>query len=428
MTEVETLTPLLPDDIMVEVLSWLPARSLGRSSCVSKCWNSLIRSRRFIEMHLRRGFDTVDRLRLLYSPYPPDSSYSINFAFSIKCGDISKSFECVSDANVEWLTHPTWHYWPSLFDGSCHPPPDYFLSFAGCCNGLLCFAKCTNWFRNEFQAFLWNPATGALSWVSEENVAAEDVWDDETRPGPEELPISFRFGFGYDSVADDYKIVRLLEYYVDSDEYTRLTRMEVLSVGTNTLRRFEVRARGEFLSDKVVFLNGSLHWLLSRQLPSKAALEYFVLRFNLETEKMDEVAIQFPEAADSGPLISGAWGLRVLDGRLHVMVEYQKRPEETESEMWVLEECASSWTMKLSMPHDLGATAGRNTLYVSTDGGVLVEGRLGDLAMCDLEKQSFQKISFPDSWKLERFHYKLVFVESLISPFHVPNPNWRFEG
>uniref|UniRef100_A0A7N0VJ57 F-box domain-containing protein n=1 Tax=Kalanchoe fedtschenkoi TaxID=63787 RepID=A0A7N0VJ57_KALFE len=428
MGELETLTPLLPDDILVEILLWLPVKSLGRSSLVSKCWNSLIQSRRFVENHLRRGFDIEERKRLLYSPSPPAS------AFSIKCGDLSKSLECVSDANVAWLTQPAWPDWPSLFDWS-RRPPNSFIGFAGCCNGLLCFPMWTNWSRNELQGYLWNPATGALGWVSEENVAAVDVWDDETRPGPEDCPVSFRYGFGYDSVADDYKITRLMEYYVDSDEDTSLTRMEVLSVGSNTLRRFEVRARGEFLSDNVVFVNGSLHWLLNRQLPSQAAVEYFVLRFNLETEKMDEVAIQFPEAADSGgPLISGAWSLRVLDGRLHVMVEYQKRllEEITESEMWVLEECgvetSYSWTKKLSLPYDLAETVGYNPLYVSRDGGVLVEGCLGDLAMCDLEKQTSEKIFFPDSWILSRFQSKLVYVESLISPFHIPNPNWRFEG
>uniref|UniRef100_A0A7N0UXY2 F-box domain-containing protein n=1 Tax=Kalanchoe fedtschenkoi TaxID=63787 RepID=A0A7N0UXY2_KALFE len=229
------LTPLLPDDIMVDILSRLPVRSLAWSRCISKCWKSLFQSIRFIELHMHRGYDTEDRLRLLFSPYPPR------------------------------LVHQVRRY------------------------------------QYEFETH------------GRRYKVARDICD-ETLPGFEVRPLGLKFGlgFGYDSAADDYKIVR---HWTFEDEVDGFAHVDFLSVGSHTLRRFQERIRGELESVYGLY-------------KSKAEAEYCILRFNLGTEKLDEIAVQIPDKtdADGEVLISQDWDLRVLDERLHVVVGYELGP------------------------------------------------------------------------------------------------------
>ncbi|KAG5603638.1 hypothetical protein H5410_025130 [Solanum commersonii] len=44
------------DDMVFEILTWLPAKSLMRFNCVSKSWNSLIRyDLNFVNLHIARS-------------------------------------------------------------------------------------------------------------------------------------------------------------------------------------------------------------------------------------------------------------------------------------------------------------------------------------------------------------------------------------
>ncbi|KAK7259382.1 hypothetical protein RIF29_24989 [Crotalaria pallida] len=47
--------PLLIDDLIIEILSWLPVKSLLQFRCVCKTWKSLISNPNFVKLHLRRS-------------------------------------------------------------------------------------------------------------------------------------------------------------------------------------------------------------------------------------------------------------------------------------------------------------------------------------------------------------------------------------
>nr|XP_020146757.1 putative F-box protein At2g02030 [Aegilops tauschii subsp. strangulata] len=46
---------LLPEDTIFEILSWLPAKSLCRSRCVSKKWHTLVSNQAFVAVHSSRA-------------------------------------------------------------------------------------------------------------------------------------------------------------------------------------------------------------------------------------------------------------------------------------------------------------------------------------------------------------------------------------
>uniref|UniRef100_A0A7N0TQ79 F-box domain-containing protein n=1 Tax=Kalanchoe fedtschenkoi TaxID=63787 RepID=A0A7N0TQ79_KALFE len=234
MLQGDTLTPSLPDDIIFDILSRLPVRSATRFESVCKCWHSLIRSRIFIEMHLRSGLQTIDRLQLWFSVHP--------CGFLFRYRNIVRSLNFVTQKNVVWLAPSSS---PNLY--SLFLPPPYscrsvYNFFMGSCNGLLCFNLQGRSMLN-LQPFMWNPATGAFRFMSEDDVSAVDVCDKT----PLKLKGScfiFCYGFGYDSSIDDYKIVRLVQY----SNRESLLLVDLLAVGGNKLRRFQFPLRADIRS------------------------------------------------------------------------------------------------------------------------------------------------------------------------------------
>ncbi|GAA0185579.1 hypothetical protein LIER_32867 [Lithospermum erythrorhizon] len=67
---------LLPDDLIVEILSWLPPKCAGRCKVVCKLWQAIIQSRHFIEQHMQRQDYIVVYPPTRLSPplpvWPPD--------------------------------------------------------------------------------------------------------------------------------------------------------------------------------------------------------------------------------------------------------------------------------------------------------------------------------------------------------------------
>ncbi|KAM1414725.1 hypothetical protein ACFX2I_006471 [Malus domestica] len=52
----------LPSELIHEILSWLPVKSLRRFECVSKPWRSLIANPKFITMHFNKAIKDKDTL------------------------------------------------------------------------------------------------------------------------------------------------------------------------------------------------------------------------------------------------------------------------------------------------------------------------------------------------------------------------------
>ncbi|KAM5586316.1 F-box/kelch-repeat protein [Rosa sericea] len=141
------------DDLIAEILSRLPAKSLLRFRCVCKSWLALISDPYFARKHISTY---ISRLKLLVTVNP---TRSIDFEAILKDDD-RVGYTVLPEAPRLWVL--------------------------GSCNGLIC--------REEDEGgdlILWNPSTR------------------DTYKLPEQIKTRHRqfFGFGYDSTNEDYKVI-----------------------------------------------------------------------------------------------------------------------------------------------------------------------------------------------------------------------------
>ncbi|XP_057521881.1 F-box protein CPR1-like [Amaranthus tricolor] len=174
---------ILPTDIITLIISKLPVKSLCRFKCVSKSWNSLICDPHFLILNLVHSLSSNKRLLI------------INYGTHLD----SMSFDMGTNFEAKFLKR---------FDFPTHFSSGYDVSIVGSCNGLIALS-----FKNLdnpllIDVVLWNPCSNTHFVLPSESLSSDDLGTDYT---------GFSFGFGYDYVSDDYKIVRIVDYFVNHD-------------------------------------------------------------------------------------------------------------------------------------------------------------------------------------------------------------------
>lgn len=224
------IKPVLPHEILLEILSRVPVKDLMRSRCVSKSWNSLVFDPTFIKLHLQRS--------------SKNSHILITFVnHHVDYGDLIQMIRGAQPCSIHGLLeNPS-----SIVDGCLN----YGYHVMGVCNGLVCLFD--EYFVDDISKFglkFWNPTTRLMSGRFE---LSPDLQHFKS------------FGFGYDDWSDTYKVVQLF-----LDVKSQKTEVKVYCLGdtcwTNILtctafpiRRFE---NGRFVS-------GTINWLALRKFDSK---------------------------------------------------------------------------------------------------------------------------------------------------------------
>ncbi|XP_062017006.1 F-box protein CPR1-like [Rosa rugosa] len=155
----------LPEDVIVNILSWLPVKSLIRFTSVSKRFRSIIL---FDPKFARSQFKAACQLktlgrRLLFSTDTPQlESLDLDAPWF---GDIS---------SVRKLSFPL-------------KEPAFDVRLLGSCNGLVFVAVVV---CDDFKLYIWNPLMG--------------FFKELPQPGLSTLPVYY--GVGYLSATDDYKL------------------------------------------------------------------------------------------------------------------------------------------------------------------------------------------------------------------------------
>ncbi|PHT96000.1 hypothetical protein T459_03882 [Capsicum annuum] len=249
----------LQEEIIVEILSRLPVRSLHRFKCVSKYWKALISDPYFRMKHLNRAKNDRNSQKNLISKTCFDkkkTSDKITHFYSSSLSSAVQLFEDEKEVDFS----PNWTPWCALILSSC--------------DGLV-LIKFLDLRTGKVILSLWNPST-------RESVEL---------PLPRLVPLKHCIcGMGYDTTSDDYKIVMI-----------NLTRFAHGAISTEVLA---LKSGGSWRSceyptdisrvqgvwdcgmDYFAFIHGAFHWVGCR-----LSQCYIVVSFNISNEVYGEIPL-----------------------------------------------------------------------------------------------------------------------------------------
>ncbi|XP_057457911.1 F-box/kelch-repeat protein At3g23880-like [Lotus japonicus] len=244
--------PQLPDDLIAEVLSWLPVKHLMRLRCVCKSWNTLIISdHTFIKLHLHRSALHKPHLLLEWN----DSIFTRSFCVTHFSGS-----RLVENPSIISLPDVT-------------PKRDDIYTVVGSYNGLVCLNGCcdsaySGLGREEWICF-WNPATRLMS----EKLGSCRVDNNSF----------IKYNFGYDHSTNSYKVVKFVTTHLSNNVSIR-----IYILGDNVWRDIQnfplLPLHLNCIGLKFwVHLSGTLNWITSRNESASC--------YNRETITVEQLAI-----------------------------------------------------------------------------------------------------------------------------------------
>ncbi|XP_059315502.1 putative F-box protein At5g42430 [Lycium ferocissimum] len=222
----------LGDDIVFEILTWLPAKSLMRFRCVLKAWNTLIRcDPDFVKSHIARSHARPSATHLL--------------------------FQLFITPHVLQTTHGLERFPLQLAPHHYSDTISEIITCSNHCNGLVCFYSYKDRSRvyNRSQIYyLYNVTTGEIKALPSSLINCSGH--------------TCKMLLGFDMVMERYKLLHVLNY-------NSWPTVEILTLGTNSWREIELIPRKslrKYFAGDCIFLDGILYW---RKYSSNNSLNYF---------------------------------------------------------------------------------------------------------------------------------------------------------
>ncbi|XVE81976.1 hypothetical protein DITRI_Ditri15bG0109800 [Diplodiscus trichospermus] len=381
----------LNQDIIEDILSRLPVKSLLRFKCVSRSWNALISSPSFARLHFERASGT----KILTS----------------------------TPSGLKLLEYET------CFGGEIRldfPPrkQDNRVRIMGSCHGLVAVAL-----ESNHGFFIWNPLTGDYKELPDpcfpSPMEIKKFLDNGFVPWSEDTNFS---GFGYDSSTDEYKLffsVHKSWWLPPMDSSFRLeTTASIFSLKKNSWRLIQSPPTNPlfFFRQNLsgCFVNGAFHWL------ARESIIVEILAFDLKTERFSRLAV--PNKENIKQIIIN---MAVLDGKLcltfhnfNFSLNYPR--SSYPGELWVMEEYGveQSWNKLLSIGDIDACNSLRLPLCISESRQVISINGEKELIRSCADDSTVEKFSichcFPKTviFPSENIHHcqAIVYAESLISP------------
>ncbi|XP_059456049.1 F-box protein At3g07870-like [Corylus avellana] len=351
----------LPEEVVVKILSRLPPKSLIRFKCVSKSWQALIGNPDFLSKNLLNDSiitqNSNDPLRhIIFFALDPKTPGKLVHSF--------RSYDFLHCAPQTPLNLPT------------EPRFDIVAS----CNGLLCL---WDYARNDI--YLWNPATSS-------ELKALPASSSYGR-----LRVSmFHVGFGFDSVSNDYKVIRIL---MVEDEDETWDEVEIYSLRCGSWRQLDLGVPlGIYEDSRSAALDGVFLWYGNDDYEDHVNDDdEIIVAFDFSNEEFRTML--FPDAGffcDYGECTRTVTGLK---GSLAMLVfPSEDRKKKMYLDIWVMLEFGvrESWTRLLSIKLPVHL---ERPLGFWKNGELFMENRKRQLVLCDLLAQKEAKLGFKGSWE-----------------------------
>nr|POF05808.1 f-box/kelch-repeat protein [Quercus suber] len=171
----------LPEDLVIQILLWLPVMSLLRLKCVCRSWCDLISGQNFITKHLLHNQTT--------------SNKNMNVGFLLLWREKTSHNYVFSKLPYETLEISSTQAVPSSYLGTDDKTDKFDI--VGSSNGLVCLRV-----HDSLNIILWNPATKETKVVPHSQISYP-----QGKAFPQDL------GFGFDIKSNEYKVVMILENY-----------------------------------------------------------------------------------------------------------------------------------------------------------------------------------------------------------------------
>ncbi|KAL2530263.1 F-box/kelch-repeat protein [Forsythia ovata] len=350
-----------PEEIIMEILSRLPVKSLIKFRSVSKSWLSLISRTQFAKAHLE--------ISIKKNKGEPDS---LAFGCTSETGVKLRSCNLDSFMNDLKYINAAEIYGDTVLNS---------LWMIGSINGLICLSV------RPSEIFLWNPSIRKSKKLPPSGFTYG------------QFSFISTYGFGYDKVNDDYKVVETYGFTNDSCMY--IADVKIYSLRSNSWKQIEGWPGAYVAGSNTVFVDGSFHW------PGRSKRPWFITSLNLATEMYHEVPLPRYNVDALSELMVG-----VLRGCLCLFCNYT-----THLDVWMMQEygVGESWT-KLACIMDIENYKYETPMpiYVSEIGTVVMNyGSTLKLYDSSDNTSNVQENSLADP---EPYHEAITYIESLVLP------------
>ncbi|XP_059438748.1 F-box/kelch-repeat protein At3g23880-like [Corylus avellana] len=228
----------LPQDLVEQILVWLPVVSLLRLKCVCKSWYALITHKNFITKQILHNKNNSNTHLLLKTLDKITKDYAVS----------TLSYETLQVSLTQPLPPPYFE-----IDKKIVPQPHFKVEIlvVGSCNGVVCLHD-----NCGLSIVLWNPATRETKVVPESNLLS----------CPAGHPVYFNgIGFGFDAKTNDYKIINLRRTMPDPTiSHSRIQcifQSEVYSLSADSWRKVDSDpCFSESFRGSRTYINGMVSW------------------------------------------------------------------------------------------------------------------------------------------------------------------------
>ncbi|MED6170305.1 hypothetical protein PIB30_029689 [Stylosanthes scabra] len=294
--------PVLPDELIREILLRLPARTLLGLRSVCRSWRTLISSSKFANDHVQRSISADPCLsdsRVAYCNWGYNCKRIVDFPIQNLLKNPSELPEVV------------------FFEGGSN------CRIIGCCNGLLCVLEVEGANTIKNRAMLWNPCTGFAS------------------RSPEIGGFLSLCGFGYDHVNDKYKLVGIVKQKQKKKHPSSTTTIYTFCPNPSRRTIQESPPSGRYIGAKGLFVpgTGTLNWIRLH-----GTMNCSVVSLDLVKETFSEFSLPCNETIVSPRFFSPRLCL------LRNCLAFSFRHQKTHWAVWLMKEYGvpQSWT-KLAM-------------------------------------------------------------------------------